>query len=118
MTGTAFPWTPAGLVPADALGVPAAMVGKSPDASPAAMTELRTLLKAGMPLRPGIGPSGSVIPGDVVPEAPAEAAGAEETVTVSAADGGVHLTVVATLAVAVNVTEVTELAIDGTTICA
>ena len=40
------------------------------------------------------------------------------TATVSAADGGVHLTEVTTLAVAVSFTEVTEVALAATGICA
>ena len=40
------------------------------------------------------------------------------TATVSDADGGVHLAVVVTRAVAVSVTEVTELAPSATGICA
>ena len=40
------------------------------------------------------------------------------TATVSAADGGVHFTEVAMLAVAVSFTEVTEVAPDATGICA
>ena len=45
-------------------------------------------------------------------------AGAAVTATVSAADGGVHFSVVTTLAVAVSVTEVSELASAATGICA
>jgi hypothetical protein len=40
------------------------------------------------------------------------------TVTVSAADGGVHFSVVTMLAVAVSFTEVTEVALAATGICA
>jgi hypothetical protein len=43
--------------------------------------------------------------------------GAAVTVTVSAAAGGVHFSVVATLAVAVSVTEVTEVASAAIGIC-
>jgi hypothetical protein len=73
-----------------------------------------------------MGPSGNVVCG----EAPADdlageaddagelgEAGADVTVTVSAAEGGVHFTEVTTLAVAVSVTEVTEVALDATGIC-
>jgi hypothetical protein len=54
---------------------------------------------------------------DLADEAVGEAA-AEVTVTVSSAAGGVHFAVVTTLAVAVSVTELTELAFDATAICA
>ena len=40
------------------------------------------------------------------------------TATVSLADGGVHFTEVTMLAVAVSFTEVTEVALDATGICA
>ncbi len=75
------------------------------------MSELDALLRFGR------GPSGSEGAG----EAPADLAAADDaavTVTVSAADGGVHFAEVATLAVAVSVTEVTEVALDATGICA
>jgi hypothetical protein len=75
----------------------------------------------GTPLSIGMGPSGSVVgealADDFFGEADAEA-DAEVTVTVSAAEGGVHFTVVTMPAVAVSVTEVTEVALDGTGICA
>jgi hypothetical protein len=45
-------------------------------------------------------------------------AAAAVTVVVSAAAGGVHFVVVATLAVAVSFTELTEVAFDATAICA
>jgi len=85
-------------------------------ALPAPMSELDT------PLRFGMGPSGSVVAGeafalDLVGEADAEG-GAAVTVTVSAAEGGIHFTVVTMLAVAVNVTEVTVVALAATGICA
>jgi len=77
------------------------------------------------PLRFGIGPSGSVLSGktpadelpDLVGEAEAEAEAAV-TATVSAAAGGVHFWLVAMLAVAVSFTEVTEVAVAATGICA
>jgi hypothetical protein len=74
-----------------------------------------------------MGPSGNVVRG----EAPGDdfageadetgeegEAGADVTVTVSAAEGGVHFTEVTMLAVAVSVTEVTEVALDAIGICA
>jgi hypothetical protein len=45
-------------------------------------------------------------------------AAAAVTAVVSAAAGGVHVAVVATLAVAVSFTELTEVAFDATAICA
>ena len=80
-----------------------------------------------MPFRFGAGPSGSVVPsptpgaGAPADELAGELAGdadAAVTATVSAADGGVHVPVVTTLAVAVSVTELTELALAATGICA
>jgi hypothetical protein len=72
------------------------------------------------PFSAGMGPSGSTAMccaalGEVVAELFAPAA---VTVVVSAAAGGVHFVVVATLAVAVSVTELTEVAFDATAICA
>jgi hypothetical protein len=69
-----------------------------------------------------MGPSGNVVCGeapldDFAGEAEADA-GAEVTVTVSAAEGGVHFTEVTMLAVAVSFTEVTEVALAATGICA
>jgi hypothetical protein len=73
-------------------------------------------------LRFGIGPSGSVVPGETPADVPVGEldgeADAAVTATVSTADGGVHFSVVATLAVAVSFTEVTELALAATGICA
>src|SRR5436190_1806675 len=70
------------------------------------------------PLRSGIGPSGSApsgtmpagdeLAGDVAGEAEAAV-----TVTVSAADGGVHFSVVTMLAVGVSFTEVTDAVLAG-----
>jgi len=79
------------------------------------------------PFRAGMGPSGSTGRCVASGEAPAELfaflvffAAAEATVTavVSAAAGWVHFAVVATLAVAVSFTELTEVAFDATAICA
>ena len=74
-------------------------------------------------MRSGIGPSGSAPPGttpggDELAGDVAGEAGAAVTATVSAADGGVHLSVVTMLAVAVSFTEVTEVALAATGICA
>jgi hypothetical protein len=75
------------------------------------------------PLRFGIGPSGSA-PSGTTPagdELAGDLAGEAEaavTATVSAADGGVHFSVVTMLAVAVSFTEVTEVALAATGICA
>ncbi len=99
-------WPPA----ADAAGAEdGTIAGNRPAALPAPISELDT------PLRFGMGPSGS----DVSGEAPADLAGAAAvTVTVSAAAGGVHFAAVAMLAVAVSLTEVTDVAVDATAICA
>ena len=83
---------------------------------PAPISELQALFRFGM------GPSGGGLVGDPLAddwpgEGEAEAE-AEVTVTVSAAEGGVHFAVVTMLAVAVSVTEVTEVARDATGICA
>ena len=105
-------------LPGEGLGVSDGLIaGNRPEASPAPMSWLET------PFRFGIGPSGSVvsggIPGDNAPGGElAGDADAAVTATVSAADGGVHFSVVTTLAVAVSVTEVTELAPAATGICA
>ena len=93
------------------------IAGNRPEALPAPMSWLET------PLRFGIGPSGSVLsgrtPADEVPDLAGEAeAEAAVTATVSAADGGVHFWLVAMLAVAVSFTEVTEVALAATGICA
>src|SRR5436190_23895783 len=96
-------------LPGDGPGVaPGLIAGNSPEALPAPMSELETLLRF------GTGPSGSVVPGAAggtldVGEPPAGTAAAV-TATVSAAAGGVHLAEVVTLAVAVSFTEVTEVA--------
>ena len=90
----------------------------------AALPELMSLLDA--PFRSGIGPSGTwgrftdsgnAAADEVDDEAAGEAV-AEVTATVSSAAGGVHFAAVTTLAVAVSVTELTELALDATVISA
>ena len=106
-------------VPGEGLGVAddGLIAGNRPAALPAPMSWLEA------PLRSGIGPSGSApsgttptgdeLAGDVAGEA-----GAAVTATVSAADGGVHFSVVTMPAVAVSFTEVTEVALAATGICA
>jgi hypothetical protein len=77
------------------------------------MTELETRLDAR--LGPGAAkPGGSVVAGEALAEDLSGEAGAEVTATVLAAEGGVHFAVVAMLAVAVRVTDVTEVAPDAT----
>jgi hypothetical protein len=92
------------------------MAGNRPAALPAPMSELDTLLRAGM------GPSGSGLWGDALADglalALAAAGVAALTATASSAAGGVHVAEVTTLAVAVSVTELTELAPDATGIWA
>ena len=84
------------------------IAGNRPAAFPAPMSELDTLFRLGMgPI--GRAVSGRALAADVVGEADAEV-----TVTVAAAAGGVHLAVVAMLAVAVSFTELTEVALDET----
>jgi len=115
--GLALPWPAAAWLPGEGLGVAEGLIaGNRPEASPAPMSWLE------MPFRSGIGPSGSVVcgkaPDDAPAGEPAADADAAVTVTVSAAAGAVHFCVVATLAVAVSCTEVTELALAATGICA
>jgi hypothetical protein len=102
--------------PGEGLGVADGLIaGNRPEALPAPMSWLET------PLRFGIGPSGSVLSGRTPAEEVADLVGeaaAAVTATVSVADGGVHFPVVATLAVAVSFTELTEVAFDATAICA
>src|ERR1700686_5876438 len=63
-TGSALRLSPCGWIPGDELGVADGLIaGKKLDALPAAMIELET------PLRFGMGPSGSVVPGDEPPRA-------------------------------------------------
>lgn len=123
-TGSAFCLCPCGWIPGDELGVADGLIaGNRLDALPAAMSELETPLPMSLfetPLRFGIGPSGRGVCGaaagdDLAREADAAAA---VTATVSAADGGSHLTQVTMLAVAVSFTEVTEVAVDATAIWA
>ena len=69
----------------------------------------------------GISPGGSGkvdTLGEAVADGDDLAAAAEVTAVVPAAAGGVHLTVLAMLAVAVSVTDVTDVAPDATAICA
>jgi hypothetical protein len=113
--GSAFALPPWALVPGAELGDADGLIaGNRPDALPTPMSWLEK------PLRFGMGPSGSAACDE--PELPAgELAGeadAEVTATVSAADGGVHFAEVETLAAAVSFTEVTEVALDATAICA
>src|SRR5579862_2678540 len=91
------------------------MVGNRPAASPAPTNMLAS------PFRAGIGPSGSTAicsTGDADPLADAVGEAAAVTEVVSSAAGGVHLTVVDTLAVAVSFTELTEVAFAATGTCA
>lgn len=88
------------------------ILGNRPDASPASMSELETLLRSGM------GPSGSVVPGVAAGEELAGLvgdAGGAVTATATAADGGVHVAEVTMLAVAVSRTDVAS---DPAGICA
>jgi len=121
--GTGLRWLPGAGLPGKGLGVADGLIaGNRPPASPASMSLLAT------PLRSGIGPSGSAAPGgipagdDPAGDEPAgDLAGEAEaaaTATVSAAAGGVHCSVVTMLAVAVSFTEVTEVALAATGICA
>lgn len=116
--GSAFRLPLCGWIPGEGLGVADGLIeGNRPDALPGAMSELET------PLRVGMGPSGKVVwgtapDGDWLVGDPAAEAGAAVTATVSVADGGVHFTEVTTLAVAVSFTDVTEVALDATGICA
>lgn len=117
--GLFCPWAAAAWVPGAGLGVSDGLIaGNRPEASPPPMSRLET------PLRFGIGPSGRLASGETPGDDDAAAgdlaavADAAVTATVSAADGGVHFSVVTTLAVAVSFTEVTELALAATGICA
>ena len=117
-TGLLSASPPGAWVPGTGLGVSDGLIaGNRPEALPAPMIRLAT------PLRSGIGPSGRLAPGEIpsgdvpVGELDGEA-DAAVTETVSVAAGGVHFAVVTTLAVAVSVTEVTELALAATGICA
>lgn len=120
-SGTGLRGPSAAGVPGEGLGVADGLIaGNKSAALPAPMSWLET------PLRFGIGPSGSApsgtttaggeLAGDVAGEA--GEAGEAVTATVAAADGGVHVCVVTMLAVAVSFTEVTEVALATTGICA
>ncbi len=118
-TGWASRLLPCGWIPGGELGVADGMIaGNRLDALPAPISELET------PLRFGMGPSGSVVSGgepladDLADDLAGAADAAAVTATVSLADGGVHFTEVTMLAVAVSFTEVTEVALDATGICA
>jgi hypothetical protein len=135
-TGFTFCRAGCAAVPGAGFGEPAGVIaGKSPAALPAPMSELAA------PLRFGTGPSGSA-GSRAEPASTAatdtddadfddadfdvagfddeadDAAGAAVTAVVSDAAGGVHFAVVVTLAVAVSVTELTEVAFEATGICA
>ena len=84
------------------------IAGNRPAALPAPMSELDT------PFRAGMGPSGSGAADAVVAGGVAEEGAAAVTATISSAAGGVHFAEVTMLAVAVSVTELTELALAAT----
>jgi hypothetical protein len=109
----------AAAVDPDAAPCDGLIVGNSPAALPAPISWLASLAS---PFRSGTGPSGTtsrlVAPGEALAELFALVAEAAVTAVVSAAAGGVHFTVVATLAVAVSFTEVTAVAFDATAIWA
>ncbi len=117
-SGAGLRWLPGAGLPGEGLGVADGLIaGNRPAALPAPMSWLET------PLRFGIGPSSSAPPGETpADDEPADdwagEAEAAMTATVSAADSGVHFSVVAMLAVAVSFTEVTEVAPAATGICA
>lgn len=119
VAGWAFRVPPSALAPGVGLGTVAGLIaGNRPDALPAFMNWLDALLRFGITL------SGSVVPGGAPTPAPFEdddwlgEGDAAVTSTVSAAVGGVHFSVVVTLAVAVSVTEVTDVASAAIGICA
>lgn len=140
-TGWAFPLPLGASVPGEGLGVAdGSIAGNRPDALPGPMSELETPFRSGMPLRLGVplrlgmDPSGRVVvaevlvgdwvddwvddlAGDLVGDLVGEA-DAAVTATVSVADGGVHFTEVTMAAVAISFTDVTEVALDATGICA
>jgi hypothetical protein len=78
------------------------------------MSELDSPLRAGTEPRAGTDPSGSGVSGDGLGDGLAAAGAGAVTATVSSAAGGVHFAEVTMLAVAVSVTELTELALDAT----
>jgi hypothetical protein len=106
------------------------IAGNRPDALPAPMSELDPMSELAAPFRSGSGPSGTVVlpavvlpavvlPAVVLPDdVVADAAGVAVTATVSCAAGGVHVAVVVMPAVAVSVTELTEVAPAATGIWA
>ena len=124
-TGAAFFCLLAGPeIPGDGDGLGVAegeIAGNRPDTLPAPMSEVEVpMSELETPLRSGMGPSGSAVSGEGAAEDLAgegdgdDAADAEVTATVAAAEGAVHFTVVTTVAVAVSFTELTEVALDAT----
>jgi hypothetical protein len=120
-TGSVFRWPSGVRAPGEGLGVVVAdglILGNRSDALPAPMSLLDTLLRFGS------GPSGTFVPAIVGValaddrDALADAEVAEVTATATAAEGGVHFAVVTMLAVAVSVTDFTEVAPAATGICA
>ena len=120
--GVGAPAAPAlgGWLSGEGLGVCDGLIaGNRPEASPASMSRLEETA-----FRFGIGPSGSLVSGEILAddaldrELDGDTGAAAVTATVTAAAGGVHVSVVTTLAVAVSVTEDTELASAATGICA
>jgi hypothetical protein len=109
-TGSALCLRPCGWIPGDELGVADGMIlGNRLDALPAPMSLLERMSLLETPLRFGMGPSGSGVSGEALADdvtGDAEADAAAVTATVTAADGGVHLTQVTMLAVAASITEV------------
>jgi hypothetical protein len=118
--GVGAPSAPAagGWLSGEGLGVSDGLIaGNRPEASPASMSWLETAFRF------GIGPSGSLVAGEIPGDDALDGdlvgdADAAVTATVTAAEGGVHVSVVTTLAVAVSVTADTELALAATGTCA
>jgi len=94
------------------------IAGNSPDALPAPISELETPFRSGSEPSGTVVPLGTVVPAGVLPGDSAGEAGAAVTATASCAAGGVHFAVVTMLAVAVSVTELTEVAPAATGIWA
>jgi hypothetical protein len=121
-TGEALPLLVPGPIPDAGLGVAEGlMAGNMPAALPAPISDVDT------PFRSGCGPSGGAgtvgepggEPGGEDDDVDGEADGdAAVTATTSKAAGGVHFAVVTMLAVAISFTELTELALAATGICA